>query len=155
MLNLLIAIISDSFEKVMAIDKQAALYEKLQLIVEIKRKRKRQPNIFAGRPKERNFLCVLSHKEHEEEQDVFEERIRNKILKIDKSLDSLKKSMSLEIKETRAEIKEIKSDIKQFISGNKESQGEVRKEIKELNIIIQEILKSSQIEKNNIPKSSD
>ena len=75
MLNLLIAIISDSFEKVMAQDKQAAVYEKLQLIVENNRKRKNFLNIALS---DEEYLYVFKYSSQEEDEEETEERIRNK-----------------------------------------------------------------------------
>ena len=86
MLNLLIAIISDSFEKVMALDKQASLYEKLQLIVEIDRKRKNKSLTESNS----SSLYVFKFNSLDEENDETEERIRNKLVQFKKSLDYLR-----------------------------------------------------------------
>ena len=77
MLNLLIAIISDSFEKVMAIERQAEVFEKLQLIISSRGQLGKK--LFSIKEKwERVYLCLLK-KENNTEDDNIEERIRWKI----------------------------------------------------------------------------
>ena len=70
MLNLLIAIISDSFEKVMAMEKQAEVFEKLQIIMEFNSHTKNISEVY--------YLFDVT-KEEKKEGDNLEERLRSKI----------------------------------------------------------------------------
>jgi FtsZ-binding cell division protein ZapB len=118
MLNLLIAIISDSFEKVMAIDRQATLFEKLQLIIEFKRQADVDMN---NRYENKNFLCVVKAISEEDDVEDSEDRIRNKIIKLESSIEGIKKLLSSEIGSVRAAIVNQNSfnpEIgKQFLNG--------------------------------------
>ena len=78
MLNLLIAIISDSFEKVMAIEKQAEIFEKLQLILHARRNINKSDLEKYKAKWERTYLCLLK-RENSDEGDNIDERLRWKI----------------------------------------------------------------------------
>ena len=103
MLNLLIAIISDSFEKVMAIEKQAEVFERLQLILHSKRNISKKDLDFFKEKWKRVYLCLLK-RENTDESDNIEERIRWKI-------DSLiQKTSSIEANVAKIETKLTKTD---------------------------------------------
>lgn len=91
MLNLLIAIISDSFEKVMALEQQSENYEKLHLILE--NEALRGKNFLDSYEKENKGLYIhfMSTNEGEEEEENNEERMRAKIDKIQKFLEDFKR----------------------------------------------------------------
>ena len=108
MLNLLIAIISDSFEKVMALDKNASIYEKLQLIIELNRRNSTAIT-------QNTYLCVLKNSVQDEEDEINEERIRNK-------LNQFKKSMELFQTQTTSELKEIRGDIRLLLQNLRKDQ---------------------------------
>ena len=88
MLNLLIAIISDAFEKVMALEKQAEVFEKLQLIIEVKGKHSKP----LDSEKKTQYLFELT-KEEKKEGENLEERLRSKIDKIEKSQESHERNL--------------------------------------------------------------
>ena len=92
MLNMLIALISESHGDVMKLEKQAEVYEKHQLIIELK---KTELNFFSGKKKDvlrsvySNFLCVIQNEDSEaSSEDMLERRIKN----IESLLEDLKKT---------------------------------------------------------------
>lgn len=134
MLNLLIAIISDSFEKVMALEKQAEVFEKLQLIIERKRRVKNK----AGYDQQ-VYLCEL-RKDEKRQGENLEERIRAKIDKIEKAqdlneknnkeirimLENMKQSNGMIHGEILKIIKGIKDDFVEFKDNAEELMGKKR-----------------------------
>ena len=97
MLNMLIALISESHEDVMKLEHQAAVYEKLQLIIDIS-----QSSL-------RYFKRSLDEKDNNET----EEHQYISILKNQKSIIVTEVEMGDKIDEMRDEIKEISKTIKE------------------------------------------
>ena len=110
MLNLLIAIISDTFEKVMAIEKQAELYEKFQLILNAKRNiSKRDFDSFKARW-ERVYLCLLK-RENSDEADNFDERLEWKIENLIQKSSTIEAAVAaVAVKADNIESRSIKTE---------------------------------------------
>ena len=85
MLNLLIAYISDSFEKLMSTNIQAFNYERLQLIMQFKRQMSEEEIKKLSEEEEGKILFVLQNEDKSAEEDV-EERIRIKIDRLEKEI---------------------------------------------------------------------
>ena len=111
MLNLLIAIISDSFEKVMALEQQSQNCEKLQLILEDQRNRglyrKDNDKLKGG------FIYQITSNEVQEESNN-EERMRAKVDKLQQSFDELIKIQKKTYDNVRDDLIEIKSTLKKL-----------------------------------------
>jgi hypothetical protein len=128
MLNLLIAIISDSFEKVMAIEKQAEVFEKLQLILQSKRNiSKRDLEIFKAKW-ERVYLCLLK-RENTDEGDNIDERLRWKIENIIQKTSSIEASVASKAESLESKLSKTESTLISLIS-NMESKLESKFESK-------------------------
>lgn len=117
LLNLLIAIISDSFEKVMALEKMATVYERLQLIIQSERAYGKG---FFSRfwksndKKEKEFLMILNSMNLEQDEDV-DERLRYKLDEIKKILLKSQTGMDdlhSKLDKLALEIKDIKDKSK-------------------------------------------
>ena len=89
MLNLLIAYISDSFEKLMAVNTQAFNYERLRLILEYKRQVRSLSKAGGIR---RKILFYLQN-QHKSVDDDVNERIRLKIDRLELKIDKQSKDM--------------------------------------------------------------
>ena len=98
MLNLLIAIISDTYDKVMGVEKLANAYEKTNIIVDIE-KTLPQSVIIQIEKNINDYLVVAYTKPNNKDNDgssvgggVFMDRMRSKVEKIEKKVNQSGKS---------------------------------------------------------------
>ena len=131
MLNLLIAIISDSFEKVMALEKQAVTYEKLQLIIESERTMSKRNKEARVKQIEGKYIYVLENEFLQNSEDV-EERLRSKIDELRRNQEHLRREMKDEIRKNQEDWRRSHSRLNEDIKTSHErGQADLRRDLKE------------------------
>lgn len=130
MLNLLIAIISDSFEKVMALNLQSENYEKLQLILEYEAKAGHQALERYLLENKGKYIYFIKFGDNGEEQDA-DERLRSKIDKMKKNHDDFVKDFKkYQLKEEEFKkmiLAELRTQKQNPIKINREEEEEEQK----------------------------
>ena len=131
MLNLLIAIISDSYEKVMALEKKEVTYEKLQIIIESERTLSKKSKQNRLRQIQGKYIYVLENEFLQNSEDV-EERLRFKIDELRKNQENLRKEMKDEIRKNQEDWRRSQSRLNEDMKRSHErGQDDLRRDLKE------------------------
>ncbi len=114
MLNLLIAIISDSYDKVIAMEGMASVYERLQMIVNRESLMMSSSRNQMNQRKKENFLYIVSKQRGDEDNENADERIRSKVESVERLARKNEKEMEL-IKKALKDLElRMHNDLKSF-----------------------------------------